>query len=92
LNFGRYEYCSLDHEHPEDPMFQYKVKSNPGNETYMNILAETEDQLFIHIVTFKEGYEVEKKDTMPRKLFDTCIRTGYLTPLKSSVLAVPKSA
>jgi hypothetical protein len=58
----------------------------------MNILAETEDQLFVHLVTFKEGYEVEKKETMPRKLFDTCLRTGYLTPLKSSVLSVPKSA
>jgi len=73
-------------------MFQYKVKSNPGNETYMNILAETEDQLYVYLVTFKEGYEVEKKEKMPRKLFDTCLRTGYLTPLSSSTLAVPKSA
>ncbi len=58
----------------------------------MNILAETEDQLYVYLVTFKEGYEVEKKEKMPRKLFDTCLRTGYLTPLSSSTLAVPKSA
>ncbi|GAB4375531.1 MAG: hypothetical protein Kow009_10830 [Spirochaetales bacterium] len=72
-------------------MFQYKVKSHPGNETYMNILTETEEELYVHIVTLKEGYEVEKKETMSRKLFDTCLRTGYLTPLNISAFAA-KSA
>ncbi len=73
-------------------MFQYKVKSNPGAETFMNILSETEDLLYIHFVTFKEGYEVEKKETMPRKLFDSCLRTGYLMPLEEAQQKIQKSA
>lgn len=72
-------------------MFHYKVKSNPGSETYLNILGETEELLDVHMVTFKDGYEVEKRETMTRRLFDSCLRTGYLEQLPGAVL-VRKSA
>lgn len=60
-------------------MYQYRVKSSPGTETYLNILSSNEDALEVLMVTFKDGYDVEKKETMSRGLFDTCLRTGYLT-------------
>jgi hypothetical protein len=58
----------------------------------MNILSEAEDLLYIHFVTFKEGYHVERKETMSRKLFDSCLRTGYLMPLEEAQVKIPKSA
>jgi hypothetical protein len=72
-------------------MFQYKVKSNPGSETYLNILGETEELLDVQMVTFKDGYEVEKRETMTRRLFDSCLRTGYLERLQGAI-SVKKSA
>ena len=68
-------------------MFQYKVKSNSGSQTYLNILGETEELLDVHMVTFKDGYEVEKRETMTRRLFDSCLRTGYLEHLTAGAAA-----
>jgi hypothetical protein len=67
-------------------MFQYKVKSNPGLETCMNILSETDESLYVHIVTIKDGYEVERKETMSRRLFETCMNTGYITEVPAAML------
>jgi hypothetical protein len=58
----------------------------------MNILAESDETLDVHIVTFKDGYEVEKREIMPRRLFETCLRTGYLVELHNGAIAAKKSA
>jgi hypothetical protein len=66
-------------------MFQYKVKSYAGSEICMNVLSETDESLYVHIVTIKDGYELEKKETMPRRLFETLLATGYLTEVETAM-------
>ena len=68
-------------------MYQYKVKSNPGTEICMNILSETDDSLFVSIVTINDGYETERKETMPRRLFEICLNTAYLTEIPAQASA-----
>lgn len=62
-------------------MFQYRVKSNPGADTYLDILGETDVDFEVLIVTLKDGYDLERRETMPKKLFESCLRTGYLSLL-----------
>ncbi|MDR1932548.1 MAG: hypothetical protein LBQ57_06990 [Spirochaetales bacterium] len=65
-------------------MFQYKVKAHTGSETCMNVLSETDDSLYVHIVTIKDGYEVEKKESMPRRLFESLLATGYISEVTAA--------
>jgi hypothetical protein len=66
-------------------MFQYKVKSHAGAEICMNVLSETDDSLYVHIVTIKDGYETEKKESMPRRLFETLLTTGYIIEIAAAM-------
>jgi hypothetical protein len=70
-------------------MFQYKVKAHAGSEICMNVLSETDESLYVHIVTIKDGYESEKREAMPRRLFETLLATGYLSEVEA---AITKSA
>lgn len=72
-------------------MFQYKVKSYEGSEICMNVLSETDETFYVHIVTIKDGYERETKESMPRRLFETLLATGYLTEIEGAA-AKEKSA
>ena len=63
-------------------MFQYRIRSNM--EMCMNILSETDDSFYVHIVTLKDGYELEKKEIMPRRLFETLLATGYIEELAAA--------
>ena len=63
-------------------MFQYKIKSNV--QMCMNVLSETDDSFYVHIVTLKDGYELEKKVFMPRRLFETLLATGYIEALAAA--------
>ena len=62
-------------------MFQYRVKTHAGSEMCMNVLSETDDSYYVHIVTTKDGYEIEKKETMSRHLFQMLAATGYITEI-----------
>ena len=73
-------------------MFQYRVKSNTGADTYLDILAESEDAFEVLIVTLKDGYDTEKRETMTKKLFESCLRTGYLSLLTDKAHISRKSA
>ena len=60
-------------------MFQYRIKSN--EEMCMNVLSRTGESFFVHIVTLRDGYELEKKVLMSRRLFETLLSTGYIEAL-----------
>ena len=63
-------------------MFQYRIKSN--EHMCMNVLSETDESFFVHIVTIKDGYELEKKVSMPRRLLETLLATGYIEKLAAA--------
>lgn len=57
----------------------------------MTIIAEKEDGYVIRIVRDQDGYEDVKTDWLSKELFESCLRTGYLTEM-DPVEAVAVSA
>ena len=65
-------------------MKSYAVKCIGKNTDYMTIMREMEDGFVIRIVRDLDGYEDVKTDYISKELFDSCIRTGYLTEIKET--------
>lgn len=66
-------------------MKKYTLKSIGKNTDYMTIVREMNDGFVVQIVRDMDGYEDVKTDYISRELFDSCIRTGYLTEIKEPV-------
>ena len=72
-------------------MKTYTLKSIGKNTDYMTILREMEDGFVVKIVRDLDGYEDVKTDWLSKELFESCLRTGYLTEM-DPVEAVAVSA
>lgn len=68
-------------------MKSYSLKSLGNKNDYMTILCEEENGFVIRIVRDQDGYEDVETDFLSRELFESCIRTGYLTEI--TPVAVP---
>ena len=66
-------------------MKTYTLKSIGKNTDYMTIIREMEDGFVVKIVRDMDGYEDVKTDYISKELFDSCIRTGYLTEITETV-------
>ncbi|MCQ2576959.1 MAG: hypothetical protein MJ176_00360 [Treponema sp.] len=66
-------------------MKNYKLKSLGNNSDYMTIVREMEDGFVVRIIRDMDGYEEVKTDYISRELFESCVRTGYLTEIKETV-------
>ncbi|MDC7234450.1 MAG: hypothetical protein PQJ58_14550 [Spirochaetales bacterium] len=62
-------------------MKSYSIKGVPGREEILEVLRENKDGYQVKIIRDRSGWKEEKKEFMPKELFDTCIRTQYLTPI-----------
>ncbi len=67
-------------------MVHYKVKGDHAASTYMEILEETADGYTVSIVQEFENCRKTTRDFLSRDLFETCLRTGYLTKIESADL------
>ena len=72
-------------------MKSYSLKSLGNKKDYMTIIAEKEDGYVIRIVRDQDGYEDVKTDWLSKELFESCLRTGFLTEM-DPVEAVAVSA
>ncbi|HAH62932.1 MAG TPA: hypothetical protein DCL73_12650 [Treponema sp.] len=66
-------------------MKSYTLKSIGSTSDYMTIVREMEDGYVVRIVRDRDGYDEVKTDYISRELFDSCIRTGYLTEIEEPV-------
>lgn len=66
-------------------MKSYTLKSIGKNTDYMTIVRELEDGFVVKIVRDMDGYDDIKTDYISKELFDSCLRTGYLTEIKKKV-------
>ena len=62
-------------------MESYTLKSIGKATDYLTIVRETEDGYAVRIVRDKDGYNEVTNDFISKSLFETCIRTGYLTKI-----------
>ena len=65
-------------------MKHYILKSHSQNVDYMTIEKETEDGYIIKIVRDKDGYEEVTTDFLSTELFESCLRTGYITEVEDT--------
>ncbi|WP_443736998.1 hypothetical protein [Treponema sp.] len=65
-------------------MGSYTLKSIGKASDYMTILRDTDDGFVVRIVRDKDGYDEITTDFISKALFDSCIRTGYLTKIADS--------
>jgi hypothetical protein len=54
----------------------------------MDILRETGDGFMTRVTRVKDGYEKNVEEFMPRTLFETCLKTGYLYEMNGAVSSV----
>ena len=66
-------------------MKSYTLKSIGKNTDYMTIVREMEDGFVVKIVRDMDGYEDVKTDYISKELFESCLRTGYLTEIKEKI-------
>lgn len=60
-------------------MGTYILKSIGKSTDYMTVVREMDDGYVVRIVRDKDGYNDVTTDYISKALFDSCIRTGYLT-------------
>ena len=65
-------------------MAYYTLKSIVNSSDYMTIIKETEDGFVVRIVRDKDGYDDITTDFISKSLFESCIRTGYLTKIETA--------
>lgn len=66
-------------------MKSYTLKSIGKKSDYMTIIREMEDGFVVKIIRDMDGYEDIKTDYISKELFESCIRTGYLTEITETV-------
>lgn len=65
-------------------MGTYTLKSIGKSTDYMTIVNEMEDGYVVRIVRDRDGYDEVKTDFISHSLFDSCVRTGYLTKVEDT--------
>lgn len=60
-------------------MGTYTLKSIGSNSDYMTVVREMDDGYVVKIVRDKDGYDDVTTDYISKALFESCVRTGYLT-------------
>lgn len=65
-------------------MAYYTLKTIGKASDYMTIIKETEDGFVVRIVRDRDGYDDITTDFISKSLFESCIRTGYLTKIETA--------
>jgi hypothetical protein len=63
-------------------MKNYYIKSAPGSADYLSVLRETDEGFMVRIYRDLDGYEKIIDDFMTKALFESCLRTGYITEME----------
>jgi hypothetical protein len=67
----------------ETRMKQFAIKSEGPEPSLLELIKETEGGFFVRIVHRHEDWDDVKEDFLPRELFDTCLRTGYIMEMSA---------
>jgi hypothetical protein len=59
-------------------MKRYYIKCRPGRIEYIDIIRETGEGFFIRLTRLSDGNEKIIEESMPRHLFNVCLKTGYI--------------
>ena len=65
-------------------MDTYTLRSINNSNDYMTIVRELDDGYVVRIVRDKDGYSDVTTDYISKTLFESCIRTGYLSKVDTA--------
>lgn len=65
-------------------MKNYYIRSNPGSADYLTILRETDEGYMVRIYRDLDGYEKIIDEFMSTTLFESCLRTGYISEMEEN--------
>ncbi len=65
-------------------METYTLRNISNSTDYMQIVQKREDGYVVRIIRDKDGYQDISNDFISTALFDSCLRTGYITKISSS--------
>ena len=69
-------------------MKRYCVKCRAGKLEFFDIISENEDGYRIRLTRLSEGNERIVEESMPRHLFNICVKTGYIFELERCAATV----
>jgi hypothetical protein len=68
----------------EFKMKAYRIKGSKDRTEILEILREKPEGYQVKITRDRSGWLEEKNEFMPRELFETCLRTSYLTEVNTA--------
>ncbi|MCF0243089.1 MAG: hypothetical protein HUK25_10645 [Treponema sp.] len=66
-------------------MKSFALKSIGNKQDFLTIVREMDDGFVVRIIRDMDGYEDVKTDYISKELFESCLRTGYLTEIRETV-------
>ena len=69
-------------------MKRYCVKCRAGKIEFFDIISENDDGFMIRHTKVSDGDERTVEESMPRHLFNICVKTGYIYELESATATV----
>jgi hypothetical protein len=57
----------------------YTVRGNSAEKKYLEVVKELKDGYEVKITAINENYTTHTKDFLSKTLFNTCLRTGYIS-------------
>lgn len=64
-------------------MRHFSIKSADSVPSVLELMEEIENGYYVRIIRNKDGWEEVKDEFLSHDLFDTCLRTGYLTAMSA---------
>ena len=65
-------------------MKRYCIKCRAGKIEFFDIISESDEGYRIRLTRVSDGSERIVEDSMPRHLFNICVKTGYFYELEGS--------
>ena len=59
-------------------MKRYFIRCRAGKIEFLDVLSETDDGYRIRLTRLSDGNEKIIEESIPRHLFNICVKTGYL--------------
>ncbi|MDR0758497.1 MAG: hypothetical protein LBF74_00040 [Treponema sp.] len=56
----------------------YCIRCEPDRVEYLDIISENSEGYIIRVTRIKDGYEKVIEEPLSRRLFDLCLKTGYI--------------
>jgi len=69
-------------------MKRYCIKCRAGRIEFFDIIAENDEGYMIRLTRLSDGDEKTIEESMPRHLFNICMKTGYIYELENTVRTV----